>query len=135
MAAATAPAPQSGEVTRILDLLDAMGKLGAYATVTLFSDQFADADVLEYALRLWASANQRQLDERFEDYADGKRYRFLDLVCDGMDQARLVVHFPGEQLVDVREPAPGIVIRVPVNDLEPPEPDDSAARFALMEID
>lgn len=146
MATAQAPAPQLDEATRILAFLDAANKLGAYAQLSLFSDQFSDADVLEYALTLWASANQRWLVQRFEDYNDGKRYRFLDLVCAGdadatrMDAARITVHFPGEPVVEVREPAPGVVIQLPVTPpvTEPAQPrdlDEAAARFSLLELD
>lgn len=94
--------------------------------LTVFEEHSPHA---EYAMRLWATANGFEIRERMHD-AHGFRFRVLYIAVDGCS---LVSMHGRDEHVGVREPAPGVVIRVEPE--QQPANDESSMRFSLLEID
>jgi len=105
-------APQSDEATRIIALLDAARGAGVYVMCTLFAHYFADG-VAEHVFRLWASANNLELEDRTSVYNDGE-YSIRSLSVKSYDN-HISLNWPrvDRSTAEVREPAPGVVIHVP----------------------
>jgi hypothetical protein len=127
------------EAERIFAILDAGKKLGAYHHTTLFAKHFEDGTA-EYALRLWASANGLSLKDATSVYEDGSTIRTM---CVDFDPNNLMAGCASLQWdrvaapVEVREPAPGVVITPPVETWRPSDApaDDASIRFSLLEVD
>lgn len=130
--------PEPTEAERIFAMLDAAKALGRYFMFTIFADNFEEG-IAEYAIRLWASANGRTLEEQINDYPD---YTIRTLsVGHTYEQGSISLHFPPERkaqpapaVVDTEAPPPNVIVP-PADTWHPADPDDAITRFSLLELD